>query len=652
MENHKQRISEFGFVRVCAASPKLIVGDPFYNVKEISSLLHQADKDEVQIMAFPELCISGYTCQDLFYQGLLQETCVAAFEWLLNETKGLSVLFVVGSPVKINDMLYNCAIVACAGEVIGIVPKTYLPNTKEFYEKRWFTTRNEQFAENVRIFGKILPFGKSIFRIEKLGITLGIEICEDLWSVIPPSSKMALEGASLIINLSASNELVSKARYRKELVAQQSARCVCGYVYASCGVFESTTDTVFSGDLLIAENGIIVGEGERFLRKNSYIIADLDFKRLTFERQINSNYSDSVSGNDGKSEFAVINVKSDINDTNFSRKLARTIAKLPFVPSDSDKRDENCEEIFNIQTASLAKRLEHTGIKKVFVGVSGGLDSTLALLVAHKTFKLLGLPFTDITGVTMPGFGTTDQTYRNAITLMEELGVTISEIDIRPSCMMHFEDIGHNPAQMDTTYENVQARERTQILMDLANKNNGLLIGTGDLSELALGWCTYNGDHMSMYGVNSSIPKTLIMYLIDWISKSQETEKVGQVLARVLDTPISPELLPPDANGDIAQKTQQIIGPYELHDFFLFCFLRKGDAPDKILFLAQKAFEGLYSHEEIRKWLKVFLNRFFSQQFKRSCMPDGPKVGSVSLSPRGDWKMPSDASVKAWIDSL
>lgn len=652
MENYRQKISDFGFVRVCAASPKLIVGDPFNNVKEISSLLHQADKDEVQIMAFPELCISGYTCQDLFYQGILQETCVAALEWLLNETKGLQILFVVGSPVKIKDMLFNCAIVACGGEVIGIVPKTYLPNTKEFYEKRWFTTRNEQFAENVRIFGKILPFGKSIFRIEKLGITLGIEICEDLWSVIPPSSKMALEGANIIINLSASNELVSKARYRKDLVTQQSARCVCGYVYASCGVFESTTDTVFSGDLLIAENGIIMAEGERFLRKNSYIIADLDFKRLTFERQINSNYSDSVSGNEGKSEFAVINVKSDLNETNFSRKLARQVARLPFVPSDSEKRDENCAEIFNIQTASLAKRLEHTGIRKVFVGVSGGLDSTLALLVAHKTFKLLNLPYTDITGVTMPGFGTTDQTYGNAITLMEELGVTISEIDIRPSCMLHFEDIGHNPAQMDTTYENVQARERTQILMDLANKNNALLIGTGDLSELALGWCTYNGDHMSMYGVNSSIPKTLIMYLIDWISKSQETENVGAVLARVLDTPISPELLPPDANGEIAQKTQQIIGPYELHDFFLFCFLRKGDSPDKIQFLAQKAFEGQYSHEEIRKWLKVFLNRFFSQQFKRSCMPDGPKVGSVSLSPRGDWKMPSDASVKAWIDSL
>jgi len=648
----EQKNLNFGFVRTAAASPKLKVANPLYNVMEIKEILYQAEEKHVQVIAFPELCITGYTCQDLFFQKVLQVQALSALQWLIQETQDLSVVYIVGIPLSIKSRLFNCAVVVYRGEIFGVVPKSYLPNTREFYEKRWFSVRNEPFTETISLLGLDVPFGKVLFDFDSLGIKLGVEICEDLWAPLPPSTAMALEGANIIVNLSASNELVSKAPYRKALVEQQSARLICAYLYAAAGVHESTTDLVFAGDCMIAENGVVLAESKRFVRENQFIVSDVDIDKLCFERQSSSSFVDSCALQESRGEYDLVSVPVDSRDLDLPAVFYRTVDPHPFVPASPLQRKERCEEIFQIQTAGLAKRLEHTGVKTVYIGISGGLDSTLSLLVAHKTFALLNLPFTDIVGVTMPGFGTTSQTYDNAITLMKELGVTVNEIDIKTSCLVHFKDIGHDAAVLDVTYENVQARERTQILMDLANKHQGIVIGTGDLSELALGWCTYNGDQMSMYGVNSSIPKTLIRYLIDWISKTQESVAVREVLGRILDTPISPELLPPDKDGNIAQKTELTIGPYELHDFFLYCFLRQGACPKKILFLAGKAFSEMYCIETIQKWLYVFYKRFFSQQFKRSCMPDGPKVGSVSLSPRGDWRMPSDADGSAWFDQL
>ncbi|MHB8962433.1 MAG: NAD(+) synthase, partial [Saccharofermentanales bacterium] len=505
-------------------------------------------------------------------------------------------------------------------------------------------------AAEIDFLGRSVPFGRILIGLEGTGITLGTEICEDLLAVTPPSSDMVLEGANVVINLSASNELVSKSAYRAGLVAQQSARGICAYVYASAGVHESTTDTAFSGDAIIAENGALLSRGKRFLRDSTYITADIDIPRIEFDRLNCSNFGDSVRIGRRNFDYAIVPYSARINSPDVAASLCRPVLPHPFVPRSKPQRAANCEEIFNIQVAGLAKRLEHTGIKKVYVGISGGLDSTLALLVCHMTFTLLGLPHTGITGVTMPGFGTTGRTYNNALTLMRELGVSVMEIDIRESSLLHFRDIGHDPKIMDVTYENVQARERTQILMDLANKHGGLVIGTGDLSEMALGWCTYNGDHMSMYAVNCSVPKTLVRYLVEWIMQSRESEAVGKVLKDILDTPISPELLPPDAEGLISQMTEDLIGPYELHDFFLYYFLRQGTVPKKLLFLAEIAFDGKYTHDTIAGWLKVFYRRFFSQQFKRSCVPDGPKVGTVALSPRGDWRMSSDSQADAWMD--
>lgn len=652
MKNNNSSLNNYGYVRMAAASPKLKVANPFYNVQEMKKLVETARERQVQLLVFPELSITGYTCADLFFQKLLQQQALSALEWLVRETAGIPVVFVTGLPVSVRGQLFNCAVVVSSGKIYGVVPKTYLPNSKEFYEKRWFAVRNEPFSDSINLCGQEVLFGKVLFEMEEPAVTFGIEICEDLWSPLPPSSTMVLEGANVIVNLSASNEAVSKSAYRRTLIEQQSAKGYCAYLYASAGVYESTTDLVFSGDCLIAENGILLKQSERFSRESHLITADVDIEKLLFDRQCASSFSDACTFHRSKEEYDLVRVPVTVDPLDFTTHFYRTIPSHPFVPSSLSQREERCEEIFQIQTAGLAKRLEHTGIKKVYIGVSGGLDSTLALLIAHKTFQLLSLPTTDVVGVTMPGFGTTSQTYDNAITLMKELDITINEIDIKESCLTHFKDISHDPAILDVTYENVQARERTQILMDLANKHQAIVIGTGDLSELALGWCTYNGDHMSMYAVNTSIPKTLIRYLIDWISQSQENSTVREVLKRILDTPISPELLPPDKDGKIAQKTEAAIGPYELHDFFLYCVLRMGACPQKILFLAEKAFEGQYSRETIGKWLKLFYRRFFTQQFKRSCMPDGPKVGSVSLSPRGDWRMPSDADSTAWLEKF
>lgn len=652
MKDNGQNASDYGFIRTASASPKLKVANPIYNAKEMLELIHEAHDEMVQVMVFPELSITGYTCQDLFFQSTLQKQALDSLQWLLDETKEIPIVLITGIPLSIRDNLYNCAVISYRGRIYGAVPKSYLPNTREFYEKRWFTVRDDVLSETVTFLGQAFPFGNILFDIPTIGMTLGVEICEDLWAPDPPSTSMVLEGANIIVNLSASNELVSKASYRRTLVEQQSARGICAYIYSSAGVHESTTDLVFSGDCMIAENGAILSRSKRFLRESHLIIADIDTGKLCFERQSNSSFTDACSAHSSLVDYDRAAIPVDTAFHDFSKAFYRSIPAYPFVPGSQAERDDRCEEIFQIQMAGLAKRLEHTSISSVFIGVSGGLDSTLALLVAQKTFELLGIPPVNIVGVTMPGFGTTGQTYDNAITLMKNLHITIKEIDIKASCLAHFKEIGHDPEDFDITYENVQARERTQILMDLANKHNGLVIGTGDMSELALGWCTYNGDQMSMYGVNSSIPKTLIHYLIEWISQSKENHEVSEVLTRILATPISPELLPPDNEGMIAQKTELTIGPYDLHDFFLYHFLRQGVSPDKMMFLAGKAFGGKYDAETIKKWLKVFYKRFFTQQFKRSCMPDGPKVGSVSLSPRGDWRMPSDADGSVWAGQL
>ena len=548
------------------------------------------------------------------------------------------MLITVGSPFLHNSILYNVAFVFYKGSVLGIVPKSYIPNYSEFYEKRWFSEGLDIKNATVDLpFQKNVPFGTDLIFSSQIA-NFGIEICEDLWVTIPPSSYLSLMGAHIIGNLSASNELVSKADYRKSLISNQSARCMCSYIYSSAGVHESTTDVLFSGHLLISENGSLLKENKRFQRENEVIYSYIDVFKLKSERMKNLSFRDatknlSLSPNFIKFEF------DNISIYNFDR----FIDKHPFVPSSEQECDVRCKEIFNIQAASLAKRLEHTRCKKAVVGISGGLDSTLALLVIVKTFELLKLDKKNIVTITMPGFGTTDRTYNNAIELCNELGTDLREINIVKAALQHFEDIGHDKDIHDVAYENVQARERTQILMDIANKEGGLLIGTGDLSELALGWCTYNGDHMSMYSVNPSIPKTLVRYLVKYVAQNESNNVVSETLMDILDTPVSPELLPKDSTGEITQKTEDIVGPYELHDFFLYHFIKHGSTKDRIFFLANHAFKDDYSEEEIQKWLDKFMYRFFTQQFKRSALPDGPKVGSISLSPRGDFRMPSDA---------
>lgn len=636
----------YGFIKVAAAIPQVKVADCTFNASQIIDMVKDAASKQVQLIAFPELCITGYTCGDLFQQQLLIEEAEKALQHIINETSELNITSIVGIPVAVGATLINAAVVIRGKVIMGIVPKTYIPNYKEFYEKRWFTSATEITEEGTILCSQWVDINpKLLFNLN--GSKFGIEICEDLWAPVPPSSILATQGADIIVNLSASNELIGKHKYLQSLIAQQSARCISGYIYSSAGFGESTTDVVFAGNAMIYENGSLLAEAKRFCMQQQLVISEIDIERLRTERKINTSFAACAS--------IFREEKGDEIDTEQELPkeftLTRTVEPLPFVPS-GNALNERCEEIFEIQVSGLAKRLVHTHAQTAVVGISGGLDSTLALLVCVKTFDKLGFDRKGILGITMPGFGTTDRTYHNAIDLMKSLGVSIREISIKDACLQHFKDIGHDVNVHDVTYENSQARERTQILMDVANQTNGMVIGTGDLSELALGWATYNGDHMSMYGVNGSIPKTLVKYLVEWVARNGVDEQSRTTLLDIVDTPISPELIPADANGNIKQKTEDLVGPYELHDFFLYYFLRFGFRPAKIYFLAQHAFGGKYDNETIKKWLSTFFRRFFNQQFKRSCLPDGPKVGSVSLSPRGDWRMPSDACSTLWLKEI
>jgi len=622
-----------GFVRVAAAIPELRVADCAFNVAAMVDLVRQGEVEKAQVICFPELSITGYTCADLFFQQQLLRNAEKALNELQLLTFSTTAVIIVGMPVRVQNQLFNTAVVLQGGHILGVVPKTHLPNNNEFYEKRWFSPATATDVQRISLSGEEVPFGTDLLFSDGK-FSFGIELCEDLWVPIPPSSQHTLHGADIIFNLSATNELIGKHQYLRQLIEQQSARCIAGYVYASAGAGESTTDVVYSGNGLIAENGKMIAASERFSFEAQLVVSEIDIERLQADRIRNTNYNNDKSGR----VYRTVKLE-DAHFTDFE--LKRTFDKHPFVPAITN-RDASCEEIFSIQVGGLAKRWKHTHAKTVVVGISGGLDSTLALLVCVKTADKLGFDRKQIIGITMPGFGTTDRTYSNAVNLMKSLGITMLEISIKDACIQHFKDINHDPKQHDVTYENTQARERTQILMDIANKHNGLVIGTGDLSESALGWATYNGDHMSMYAVNSGVPKTLVRYLVDWAAHKLDAHS-EEILRDVLDTPVSPELLPADENGDIAQKTEDIVGPYELHDFFLYYMVRFGFSPAKILFLAKNAFVDTYTDEVIEKWLKTFLRRFFAQQFKRSCIPDGPKVGSINLSPRGDWRMPSDA---------
>ncbi|MEG1581029.1 MAG: NAD(+) synthase [Bacteroidaceae bacterium] len=636
-----------GFVKVATAIPNVKVASCNYNTQRIENLIAQAEGKKVEIICFPELSLTAYTCQDLFAQQLLLDEAETALMKLLDFTRPLSIIVIVGLPIVYKGTLLNCAAVMQKGKLLGIVPKTYLPNYKEFYEQRWFTSAESLNNADIKLCGQIAPLSQHLL-FETPQCTFGIEICEDVWSVIPPSSNLALKGAEIVFNLSADNECIGKHTYLTQLLSQQSARCMMGYVFSGCGYGESTQDIIFGGKGLIYENGTMLAESKRFSFEEQLIISEIDVERLRTERRVNTTFSASIE------RFKNLEICKTVDASLFDQQieeinLTRSISPHPFVPTGT-KLNERCQEILMTQVMGLAKRIEHTASKTVIVGISGGLDSTLALLVCVQTFEQLKLSRKGIIGITMPGFGTTSRTHSNALKLMENLGVTIREINIKDACIQHFKDLGHDINQHNVTYENVQARERTQILMNVANQMNGLVVGTGDLSELALGWATYNGDHMSMYGVNASIPKTLVRHLVTWVANNEADSDSRVVLLDIVDTPISPELIPADEAGLIAQKTEDLVGPYELHDFFLYYFLRFGFSPSKIYFLAKKAFGNSYSNEVIKKWLTTFCSRFFSQQFKRSCLPDGPKVGSCSLSPRGDWRMPSDACSEAWIE--
>jgi len=635
---------KYGFVKVAAAVPIVRVADVDYNVLQIESLLAQAEGKGVEMIVTPELCLTGYSCQDLFREQLLLDKAEGGIIQLLDFTRKLDTILVVGAPIVINGLLYNCAVVIQRGQVLGVVPKTYLPNYGEFYEKRWFASAQDLNPCDIYLAGSLVHVSaEPVLFTTGDDVKFGVEICEDVWAPIPPSNNLALAGADIILNLSASDELIGKHRYLCSLLAQQSARTISGYVYAGSGFGESTQDVVYGGNAMIFENGKLLAEGERFSLQPQILVNQIDVEKLRTERRQNTTFINAQRG----ATALHVNVKPVMPK---SFELIRDIDPHPFIPKGEDMQS-TCEEVLNIQVGGLAKRLYHINAQKAVVGISGGLDSTLALLVTVKAFDKLGLDRKGIIGITMPGFGTTDRTYNNAMKLMQTLGVTIREISIAKAVTQHFEDIGHDINVHDITYENSQARERTQILMDVANQVNGLVVGTGDLSELALGWATYNGDHMSMYGVNAGVPKTLIRYLVSYVAGEMATE----TLLDIIDTPISPELIPADEHGHIKQKTEDLVGPYELHDFFIYYFLRYGFGPKKIFVMAQKAFKDTYDDETIKKWLTTFCRRFFTQQFKRSCLPDGPKVGSVSLSPRGDWRMPSDASYTLWVkecDSL
>ena len=643
---------KYGFATVAAAVPRVKVADTHYNILAIEEQIAIANSRGVELIVFPELSITGYSCQDLFHSQLLLEKAEEALMHLLDFSRKLDIISVVGMPVAVGDILLNCAVVVQQGVIIGIVPKTFLPNYGELYEKRWFCSALDIHSQTIYIAGSpitITPEPKVFTTYD--GLKFGIEICEDLWSPLPPSNNLTLAGADIIVNLSASDELIGKHQYLRQLISQQSARTLSAYVYSSCGFGESTQDVVYGGNAIIAENGRMLFESERFCKEPQLGIAQIDIDRLRSERRSNTTFTLA------QRTASAVDIKTRQPEEMTEFRLVRDIDPTPFIPK-SDDMKHSCEEILNIQTSGLAKRLDHTGCKHVVVGISGGLDSTLALLVCVRTFDYLSLDRKGIHGITMPGFGTTDRTHLNAVNLMESLGVTVHEISIAKSVTQHFEDIGHDSAKHDVTYENSQARERTQILMDMANRVGGLVVGTGDLSELALGWATYNGDHMSMYGVNASIPKTLIRHLVRYVADNDVDAQSRLTLLDIIDTPISPELIPADENGNISQKTEDLVGPYELHDFFLYHYLRFGYRPAKLFLMATVAFDGhdpsvsAYDHDTIKHWLKTFFRRFFAQQFKRSCLPDGPKVGSVSLSPRGDWRMPSDASCSLWLEEI
>ena len=637
----------YGFVKVAAAVPRVKIADCKYNAGQLESLIAIADGKGVQIITFPEMCITAYTCGDLFGQQLLLEEAEMGLMQILNNTRQLDIISILGMPIAVNSTVINAAVVIQKGKILGVVPKTYLPNYKEFYEQRWFTSALQVAEDNVRLCGQIVPMGTNLL-FETSDTTFGIEICEDLWSTIPPSSTLALQGAEILFNLSADNEGIGKHSYLRSLISQQSARCIAGYVFSSCGFGESTTDVVFAGNGLIYENGSELAHNKRFSLEEQLVISEIDVERLRAERRINTTFA--ASKGTVPSDKKPLRITTEfVNSKELN--LTRTFDMHPFVPQ-GETLNERCEEVFSIQVAGLAQRLVHTGAKTAVIGISGGLDSTLALLVCVRTFDKLELPRKNIIGVTMPGFGTTDRTYHNALSLMKSLGITIREISIKEACIQHFKDINHDINIHDVTYENSQARERTQILMDIANQTWGMVIGTGDLSELVLGWATYNGDHMSMYGVNGSVPKTLVKYLVKWVAENDIDEESRITLLDIVETPISPELIPADENGEIQQKTEALVGPYELHDFFLYYFMRFGFRPSKIYYLANIAFKDIYDEETIKKWLSTFFRRFFNQQFKRSCLPDGPKVGSISISPRGDWRMPSDASSATWLKEI
>ena len=635
-------MQNYGFIKVAAAIPALKVAACAYNAQEMEKLIRQAAGAGVRVVVFPELSLTGYTCGDLFLQPALIRAAEVALADLLQRTAAEDIVFIAGCPVAAGSALLNAAVVCYQGKICGVVPKTCLPNYKEFYEKRWFVSAEDWQGGEVTLCGQCVRAGADLlFRAS--GAVFGVEVCEDLWSCIPPSSQAALQGAEIIFNLSASDSLAGKSRYLRSLVAQQSARGLCAYVYTSGGFGESSTDLTFGGNALIYEDGAFLAEARRYSLEPQLIVSEIDVEALRTERRANTTFA-TDSAHATLEPYEVV----DCGQAPAAGvALTRPVSRTPFIAQGA-QLDENCQEVLEIQSLGLAKRLAHTGAKKAVIGVSGGLDSTLALLVCVRAFDKLGLSRSGIIGVTMPGFGTTGRTYQNALALMNALKITVREISIKEACLQHFKDISHPADTHDITYENAQARERTQVLMDVANQTGGLVIGTGDLSELALGWATYNGDQMSMYGVNASVPKTLVKHLVKWVA-AQEEESVRKLLLDIADTPISPELLPADSAGKISQKTEDLVGPYELHDFYLYHFLRRGFSPAKIYFLACYAFRGEYTPEVIKKWLVTFIRRFFAQQFKRSCMPDGPKVGSVSLSPRGDWRMPSDACSQVWL---
>jgi len=637
----------YGFCRVGAAVPLVCPGAVVSNIASLTLLAKKAAEARADVLVFPELCITGYTCGDLFFQPTLLDAAEKGLAEFLKKIWQCDTLFILGLPLRLDGMLFNCAVVCRQGNVLGVVPKTYLPNTREFYEQRWFSSSSSAQSKTIRICDEEVPFGTDLV-FQSLGVpdfSVGVEICEDLWSPIPPCTRQALSGATVLCNLSASNELVGKHEYRRDLVLQQSARCLSAYVYAGAGPGESSTDLVFGGHAMIAENGRMLAENRRFEREPNLLLSDVDLAFLAFERSQNKTFVSCVTLMEPCRKV----VYDAADEVPISNGLLRTVEQQPFVPSDEAARNLRCEEIFAIQSTGLATRLIHTKCRRVVIGLSGGLDSALALLVICEAFERAGFAREGIHAITMPGFGTTARTLDNTVRLCEGLDIVLERIDIAEACTQHLSDLGHSGEKYDVAYENVQARERTQLLMNRANMLGALVIGTGDLSELALGWCTYNGDHMSMYGVNSGVPKTLVRYLVRWVADHRVNVLTAAALRDILATPVSPELLPPDKDGKIAQKTEEVIGPYELHDFFLYHFVRCGAPLEKIRFLAGIAFKKTYTAAEIDTWLGVFVKRFFSQQFKRSCLPDGPKVGSINLSPRGDWRMPSDASSEAWL---